>query len=665
VSAPSETAAPAPARRIACPRCTTPMRVLSLSSHKGQPVTVEHCPGCRLVWFDEFESVHLDSFGWVRLLREMEAGAGRPLAEAQVAHPACPACAATLKRVQNQSRFGLFAALECPRRHGHLHSHSGLLAERGLVRPLGVAERRALAEERHTLLCLNCGGAASAGDDHCSWCGTALVVIDMPRLAHSLRLQLDGMGASPQAIGRATAWPCRACGSALDPARDTQCAHCGHIVVAQNLPDIDPLLEAAEADLAAAAAIEAKRLARYPSTRRPRQAGAASSGEAPQARRSMLSGWTPLLMTVAAVLALASAVIADLHWPARPPMEALRDQRLGERAGSAWALLPEWRSLNPGDRGGLQALRRELLAVHLRQLAGEHLPATATLGQVIDGTLAQAGRHRDLSGRWQAELSRSLKLEPAATEPPLGDEAAALGGRLTPAAPNVWIQAETRNDALWAVTVQNAGSFTILAHKLAVRIPLGGRTGVGWRCHAAAGANPVLAPRASLLLFCRTTVAPAQQEDTWRAAMQKLRNGDTANLQWNDEALQTPAGFDAATDRLVTDALKGPAAAPPTRSWPQRWSMLTASRRHALVLAGGVVMFAVFCGLARRLGERRAVIAALSIAAVASYLGGRGEGAASVLLVGMYFVLSMLLTFGFAFGARVYAQLFLRRPGQV
>ena len=639
------------------------MRVLSLSSHKGQPVTVEHCPDCRLVWFDEFESVQLDSFGWVRLLREMEAGTGRPLADAQVAHPACPRCAATLKQVQNRSRFGLFAALECPRRHGHLHSHSGLLAERGLVRPLGVAERQALAQEKHALHCLNCGGAASAGDDHCSYCGTALVVIDMPRLAHSLRLQLEGMGASPRAIGRTTAWPCRACGSALDPARDTQCGHCGHIVVAQDLPDIDPLLDAAEADLAAAAEVEAKRLARYPSTRRPRASTGDGAAEAPSAaaHRSMLSGWTPLLLALAAAAVLAVFILADLQGPGRDPMEALRAQRLGARPGSAWALLPPWRDLAPGDRNGLQALRRGLFAVHLRQLAGEHLPATATLGQVIDDTLPHAGRYRDLTGRWNAELSRSLKPDPAANEPPLGDEAAEFGGRLAPAAPTVWIQSPSRSAALWALTVQNAGSFTVLAHKLAVRIPLGGRAGVNWRCHPARGANAVLAPGASVLLFCKTTVSPSDQDDTWRTAMQKLRDGEAADLQWTDEALQTPGGFDAATDRLVADALKSPAAKPPRLSWGERWSMLTAPRRHALELAGLVAAFAIFCALARLLGERRAVITAMLIAAVASFLAGRGEGAASVLLVGMYLALSVLLTFGFAFGARLYAGLFFNR----
>jgi hypothetical protein len=165
------------------------------------------------------------------------------------------------------------------------------------------------------------------------------------------------------------------------------------------------------------------------------------------------------------------------------------------------------------------------------------------------------------------------------------------------------------------------------------------------------------------LLFCRTTVAPAYQEEAWQAAMQMLRSGEPSDLQWSDEALQTPAGFDAATDRLVADALKAPVSAAPKRSWRERWSMLTSPRRQAVWLAGLAAAFAAFCALARGFGERRAVVATLLAAVPASTLAGRGEGAASVLLVGMYLALSVLLAFGLAFGARVYTQLFFRRFG--
>ncbi|WP_374566455.1 zf-TFIIB domain-containing protein [Ideonella sp.] len=255
-------------RLMGCPRCQAPMQALALPSHKGTPVTVEHCPGCRLVWFDRFESVHLEALGWARLLRVMEASAKQPLADALVEHPACPICAGRLRPVQNRTRFGLFAVLECRHGHGHLHSHSGLLSERGLVRPPGLAERRALAQEKLALHCLNCGAAAAAADDQCRYCRTPLLVLDLPRLAHSLRPRAELMAASPQGLGRHLNWPCRGCGAPLDPGREIHCSRCGHMVVAHDLPDIDPLLDAAEAELADLAAAEARRLARYPSTHR-------------------------------------------------------------------------------------------------------------------------------------------------------------------------------------------------------------------------------------------------------------------------------------------------------------------------------------------------------------------------------------------------------------
>jgi hypothetical protein len=309
---------------MGCPRCRTPMQVLALPSHKGAPVTVEQCPGCRLVWFDRFESVHLEALGWVRLLRVMETSAKQPLAEAQVEHAACPICAARLRPVQNQTRFGLFAVLECRHGHGHLHSHSGLLSERGLVRPPGLAERRALAEEKLALHCLNCGGPAATGDDHCRYCRTPLVVLDLPRLAHSLRPRAELMAASPQGLGRHLNWPCRGCGAPLDPGRDINCSRCGHMVVAHDLPDIDPLLDSAEAELAELAAAEARRLARYPSTHRQPVPKVEQAPAAPSRLQGvMLGGWAPLLLLLLAAMVPVIGVLAGLLKATRTELAAL------------------------------------------------------------------------------------------------------------------------------------------------------------------------------------------------------------------------------------------------------------------------------------------------------------------------------------------------------
>jgi hypothetical protein len=75
------------------------------------------------------------------------------------------------------------------------------------------------------------------------------VVLDVARLARSLQPRLVDQGQTRAEPGRPMPWRCRGCGSSLDPARDAQCPQCGHLVVSLDLPDLGPLLDAAEAAL--------------------------------------------------------------------------------------------------------------------------------------------------------------------------------------------------------------------------------------------------------------------------------------------------------------------------------------------------------------------------------------------------------------------------------
>jgi uncharacterized protein YbaR (Trm112 family) len=236
----------------ACPQCAQTMTHLALQGHGAQPVVVDHCASCRLVWFDAMESVNLSGLGWIRLLRELQRGAAGEPPAPRPPTLACPACRGVLKSVHNATRFGRFPALECPERHGHLHGHSGVLAERSLVRPLLGPERRALASEHRTLHCLNCGAACDGQSDGCSYCASPLVVIDLPRLATALRQRAGHWSDSPPPAGAPLAWPCHGCGRALDPSRETACGSCGHAVVAPSLLDITPLLATIEHELRAA-----------------------------------------------------------------------------------------------------------------------------------------------------------------------------------------------------------------------------------------------------------------------------------------------------------------------------------------------------------------------------------------------------------------------------
>jgi hypothetical protein len=226
------------------------MAPLPLEGHYGQQVPTDLCQRCHLVWFDEFESVRLSGLGWVGLLRSMQAAAGTGPSMPS-ATLGCPRCEAPLSPVQNLTRFGRFAALECPRRHGHLQGFSLLLAERGLVRPMAAADLRALAKEGREATCLNCGAGLRPGGDRCTHCDSPLVVVDLPRLMAAL-LMRHGEPLPAGSSGEHLGWPCRGCGAPLDPTHTARCESCHHPVVVPSVIDLRPLLDEVEPLLRAA-----------------------------------------------------------------------------------------------------------------------------------------------------------------------------------------------------------------------------------------------------------------------------------------------------------------------------------------------------------------------------------------------------------------------------
>lgn len=687
---PMPTPMPTAAPSMACPRCRQPMRLLALSSHRQDraQLSVEHCDDCRSVWFDALESVQLDAAGWVRLLRAMELATARPsslaLAQPGVARPGCPHCAAPLQAVHNRSRWGRFAVLECPARHGHLHGHSGLLAERGLVRPLGVAERRALAEEKRELHCLNCGGPANARDDECRWCRTPLVVLDLPRLAHSLLPREASMAASPREQGRHTAWPCRGCGAALDPGRDTACRQCGHLVVAHELPDLQGLLDTAEAALGEAGAVLARVRNRFPSSHRerPAQANEPRPDIAPAwQRRLLLGGWLPLWALLATALLTLAGVVADWHGFRSSPIEALRLQPVGRDPGAGWGWIEAQRLLQPDDGAAQRALREGLLELVLRQRSGEKWPLAATVGGLIDGD-ALPGASR---GRWEGLLAAALQPLPASIDEPLPAAAVEGNDRLSLAAPGLWVESERRSRGVWRLTLRHAGADVLPVRALKVEArPAAGAERVPWSCQPLQPAPKLLRPTQTLALLCRTTVAPAWQAAAWQALAYRLQDGQPPVLAFEDGASNRSRASDEFIDANVAEAaaasvaldrflrnhttlrdgrprLAGAFVEPPALPWAQRWQQLPTPRRAALVGAATAAAFVLFCVLARRLGERRGGFVWWLLTLPPVVWAGGGQGPASVLLVGMYGALTVLLAFAFAFGYRVYRQRIFRR----
>ena len=100
------------------------------------------------------------------------------------------------------------------------------LAERGFVRGLLPAERGAWSSREHPLNCLNCGAPTRGDSERCRFCDSPLVVVDVPRLLHGLRHATE-QEPTPRPDGQPFAWPCVACGAAMDPNRDAACGACG------------------------------------------------------------------------------------------------------------------------------------------------------------------------------------------------------------------------------------------------------------------------------------------------------------------------------------------------------------------------------------------------------------------------------------------------------
>ncbi|MEQ1684509.1 MAG: hypothetical protein ABL916_12735 [Burkholderiaceae bacterium] len=226
------------------------MTRLALLGRDRRSVDLDLCRPCRAIWFDALESVRLSGLGWTLLLRRLAALPPTPPGFAAAGSMRCEPCKLPLAPLRNANRYGRFAAQQCPGCLGQLQNHGMLLANRGLFRPLLERERATLAAEGRPLECLHCGAGLEGGADHCGYCRSPAVVIDMPRLASALQEE-ESAGRASATPAPLIAWSCRGCGQSLDPTVQTECRGCRHPVLVPSLRELGPLLDAVEAKLRA------------------------------------------------------------------------------------------------------------------------------------------------------------------------------------------------------------------------------------------------------------------------------------------------------------------------------------------------------------------------------------------------------------------------------
>ena len=260
--------------------------MLALLGHYGRAMELELCAPCHLVWFDSIEAAHLAGLSLLALVGEMAS-------TQTLAHTAlrpqlcCLRCRGPVRTVHNPSRFGASLQLECALRHGAWQSFAQFLQQKGLVRPMSLADRHRALQRDGTLHCVNCGGSIGQTDTLCPWCTSVPAVVDVARLA----LALDPEGATRQHAvhqrpGDAVAMNCQACGAAQARDAGWLCASCGATLTAPGLAEAHRQDNALRPALAAhalrpAPQVVRERLARQqPALDRQRERAAEMQGEA-------------------------------------------------------------------------------------------------------------------------------------------------------------------------------------------------------------------------------------------------------------------------------------------------------------------------------------------------------------------------------------------------
>lgn len=228
------------------------MRVLRLRGHYGSSVDIDLCAGCHLVWFDPVESARLSGPGLLALIGEMAAAhslAHQPLQP----RLGCPHCHAIARTVHNRTRWGRSLQLECPERHGAWQTFGQFLYEKGLLRPMGSADRHRALEGRDALHCVNCGGALGNDDATCPWCSAVPALVDVARLARAL----DTEGATQHTHSahrtgtRSTTLSCQACGAPVPAHPGWLCRQCGATLTAAGLAEAYGIVKSLEPALLA------------------------------------------------------------------------------------------------------------------------------------------------------------------------------------------------------------------------------------------------------------------------------------------------------------------------------------------------------------------------------------------------------------------------------
>ncbi len=166
------------------------MLELPLEGHQGQPMVIDLCHACQVLWFDAHESPRLTPGSTLRLFRTIGEHVAPPQAPGDEG-VSCPRCGVPLRRTHDMQRATRFQYLRCPSGHGRLTGFFDFLKEKNFIRPLSPEQVETLRVQVQVVNCSNCGASIElARHTSCGHCGSPLSMLDLSQaeaLVHQLQ----------------------------------------------------------------------------------------------------------------------------------------------------------------------------------------------------------------------------------------------------------------------------------------------------------------------------------------------------------------------------------------------------------------------------------------------------------------------------------------------
>jgi hypothetical protein len=173
---------------MTCPQCASEMEGMTFDGHLGQPVAIDMCRACQILWFDPREDLRLAPASTLKVF-QIIAGQARSAVVPQPAAispaPACPRCGLRLLHTHDQQHATKFEYLRCARGHGRLITYVNFLLEKDFIRPLSPEQIEELRQRKiQVISCSRCGAPVDLTHGAtCAHCGASLSMLDVSRMA--------------------------------------------------------------------------------------------------------------------------------------------------------------------------------------------------------------------------------------------------------------------------------------------------------------------------------------------------------------------------------------------------------------------------------------------------------------------------------------------------